>query len=121
MENLKKRYIGDRAFYSLVLAIVVPMLIQNGISNFVNLLDNLMVGQIGTEQMSGVSLGNQLMFVFNLCIFGGLGGVGIFTAQFYGSQNREGVQQTFRIKIYLALLLFISGALVFTLLDEPLL
>ena len=65
-----KKYIGDKRFYRMVLAVVVPIMIQNGITNFVSLLDNIMVGQVGTEQMSGVAIANQLIFVFNLCIFG---------------------------------------------------
>ena len=64
--KLKAALIGDRAFYAMVLSILVPIIIQNAITNFVNLLDNIMVGQVGTEQMSGVSILNQLMFVFNL-------------------------------------------------------
>ena len=71
-ENVRKKFIGDKAFYKMVLAIAVPIMIQNGITNFVSLLDNIMVGQIGTEQMSGVAIVNQLLFVYNLCIFGGL-------------------------------------------------
>ena len=71
-----KRYIGDRAFYRRVLAIVVPIIIQNGITNFVSLLDNIMVGQVGTLPMSGVSIVNQLLFVFYLCIFGATAGAG---------------------------------------------
>ena len=63
-----KRYIGSRDFYRRVLGIALPIIIQNGITNFVSLLDNIMVGQVGTLQMSGVSIVNQLMFVFNLCI-----------------------------------------------------
>ena len=50
----------------MVLAIAIPIMIQNGITNFVSLLDNIMVGQIGTEQMSGVAIVNQLIFVYNL-------------------------------------------------------
>ena len=83
MKKKLRRYIGDRHFYKMLLAIVVPIIIQNGITNFVSLLDNLMVGRIGTEQMSGVAIVNQLIFVFNLCIFGAVSGAGIFTAQFY--------------------------------------
>lgn len=79
-----KRYIGDRAFYKRVFQIAVPIIIQNGITNFVSLLDNIMVGQVGTLPMSGVSIVNQLIFVFNLCIFGASSGAGIFTAQFHG-------------------------------------
>ncbi|MGN1184466.1 MAG: MATE family efflux transporter, partial [Oliverpabstia sp.] len=78
-KNVRKKFIGDKAFYKMVLLIAVPIMIQNGITNFVSLLDNIMVGQIGTEQMSGVAIVNQLMFVYNLCIFGGLSGAGIFT------------------------------------------
>ena len=43
-----------------------------------------MIGQVGTEQMSGVAIVNQLIFVYNLCIFGGVSGAGIFTAQYFG-------------------------------------
>ena len=78
------RFIGDKAFYGMILSIAIPMMIQNGITNFVNLLDNIMVGQLGTESMSGVAIANQLIFVFNLCVFGGISGAGIFCAQFFG-------------------------------------
>ena len=79
-----KKFIGDRNFYRTVFAIAVPIMIQNGITNFVALLDNIMVGQLGTEQMSGTAVTNQLLFVFNLCVFGLLAGPGIFGAQFFG-------------------------------------
>ena len=108
--SLRRFLIGDRAFYAMVLAIVVPIMIQNAITNFVNLLDNIMVGQVGTEQMSGVSIANQLMFVFNLCVFGGISGAGIFSAQFQGAGNHEGVRHCFRYKLYVCAIL-ISGAL----------
>ena len=76
-----KRLIGSKAFYKIVFAVAVPIMIQNGITNFVSLLDNIMVGQVGTEPMSGVAISNQLLFIFNLCIFGGLSGAGLFTAR----------------------------------------
>ena len=47
-----KRYIGDRAFYKRVLLIAVPIIVQNGITNFVSLLDNIMVGQVGTDTIA---------------------------------------------------------------------
>ena len=72
----------DKHFYRRVLSVALPMMIQNGITNFVQMLDNVMVGQVGTIPMSGVAIVNQLMFVFNLCIFGAASGAGIFTAQF---------------------------------------
>ena len=109
-----KKYIGDKRFYRMVLAVVVPIMIQNGITNFVSLLDNIMVGQVGTEQMSGVAIANQLIFVFNLCIFGAVSGAGIFGAQFYGSGDHEGVRDTLRFKLVISVLLFLCAALIFT-------
>lgn len=109
----KKKFIGDRAFYKMVLAVAVPIMIQNGITNFVGLLDNIMVGQVGTEQMSGVAIVNQLMMVYYLCVFGGLAGAGIFTAQYYGQKENEGIRQTFRYKFWMALILTTGAILLF--------
>ena len=97
------KFIGDKTFYRKVLTITTPILIQNIITNFVSLLDNVMVGQVGTEPMSGVAIVNQLIFVFNLCIFGGISGAGIFTAQFHGKNDPNGVRNTFRAKLYIVL------------------
>lgn len=99
MEKLKRKFIGDKAFYKMILSLTLPMLIQNGITNFVSMLDNIMVGAIGTFEMSGVSIGNQLIFVYSLCIFGAVSGAGIFGAQFYGDKNQEGIRYSFRYKI----------------------
>ena len=97
------KFIGNKSFYKMVLLIAVPIMIQNGITNFVSLLDNIMIGQVGTEQMSGAAIVNQLIFVYNLCMFGGVSGAGIFTAQYYGQGNEEGVRQTMRFKFWMAL------------------
>ena len=113
MKKKLRRYIGDRHFYKMLLAIVVPIIIQNGITNFVSLLDNLMVGRIGTEQMSGVAIVNQLIFVFNLCIFGAVSGAGIFTAQFFGHGDHEGVRNTFRFKFLISIAFSIIGIAAF--------
>ena len=109
-----RRYIGNRDFYRRVFHILIPILIQNVITNFVSMLDNIMVGQIGTEPMSGVAIVNQLLFVYNVCIFGGLTGAGILTAQFCGKGDREGIRQTVRIKLMLGLVIFavFAGVLV---------
>ena len=53
-QKFKNKFIGDRAFYRLVLTIALPVMIQNGITSFVNMLDNLMVGGIGTDPASGI-------------------------------------------------------------------
>ena len=113
--KLTQKLIGDGQFYKKVAIIALPVLVQNIITNFVSLLDNIMVGQIGTEQMSGVAIVNQLIFVFNICIFGGISGAGIFTAQYFGKGDHKGVRDTFRAKmiICLAVTLIAAGILFF--------
>lgn len=116
MEKTQKRqyrFIGDKAFYKMVLLIAVPIMIQNGITNFVGLLDNIMIGQIGTEQMSGVAIVNQLLFVYNLCLFGAVSGAGIFTAQYFGQKNHEGIRQTVRFKFWIVSLITLVTVLLF--------
>lgn len=62
---------------------------------------------------SFIAIVNQLIFVYNLCIFGGVSGAGIFTAQYYGQKDDEGIRHTFRFKIWMALLLTIGAITVF--------
>ncbi len=107
-----RRLIGSKEFYKVVLMIAVPIMLQNGITNFVSMLDNIMVGQVGTNQMSGVAIVNQLLFVFNICVFGAVSGAGIFGAQFFGSGDRKGQQYAFRYKIWICSLLLIAGLVI---------
>lgn len=120
LQNLRKKFIGTKDFYIYVLGIAVPMIVQNAITNFVSFLDNIMVGQIGTEQMSGVAIANQLIFVFNLCIFGGVSGAGIFGTQFFGKGDYEGQKYTFRFKVYICAILTVIALLLGNFLDTEL-
>ena len=112
LTSLKSKYIGNAAFYRLVLGISVPMMIQNGITNLVNLLDNIMVGRLGTEAMSGVSIVNQFVFIFNLLIFGSIAAASIFTSQYYGTGDEEGLRYTFRFKLLLTLIAAVIGTVI---------
>lgn len=115
---MKNRYIGDRAFYLRCFSVAVPIIVQNGITNFVSMLDNIMVGQVGTMPMSGVSIVNGLIFVFNLCVFGASSGAGIFTAQFFGSRDQEGVRHTFRFKFLICCAISVLGIVLFLAADR---
>ena len=110
----------NRKLFKTVLMIAVPIMVQNGFTNFVNLLDNLMVGRLGTEQMSGVAIINEFIFVYNLCLFGGLSGAGIFTAQYYGKGDAEGVRNTFRYKFVMCLILASVAVIVLTVFGDKL-
>lgn len=113
--QLKEKYIGDAAFYKRYLCLALPMILQNAITNLVSFLDNIMVGQLGTEPMSGVAIVNQLIFVYNLAIFGAVSAASIFGAQYFGKGNHKGHMHSFRFKLYatltvtaLTILLFIT-------------
>lgn len=99
-----RKWIGDKAFYKKVLLLVIPLVIQQGITNLVSLIDNIMVGGLGTQSISAVAIANQIFMVFNLAIFGGLSGASIFGAQFYGKGDIEGMRHTFRFKLYFGLI-----------------
>ena len=108
-----KKFIGSKAFYASVVALILPMMVQQGITQFVNLLDNVMVGRLGTQPMSGVAIVNQIVFIFNLTIFGGLSGASIFGAQFFGKGDMEGVRSTFRFRLLFGAVVVVLGMAVF--------
>lgn len=109
-----KKLFGTKDFYKAALVIALPIMVQNGLTSCVNLLDNLMVGSLGTESMTGVSIANQLLFVYQLTVFGGVSGAGIFTAQFFGKSDDEGVRYTMRFKLIVTALLACAAALLFS-------
>ena len=116
----KPKLIGTRAFYSRVFAIVVPMIIQNTITNVVSLLDNVMVGRLGTFEMSAVTIINQLIFVFNLCIFGAMAGAGIFLTQYAGANDNNGIRYCIRAKMIIGLFISAAAVAVFLVFKNPL-
>ena len=118
--SLKNKFFGDKAFYKMILAIAVPIIIQNLLTNLVSMADNIMVGQLGTDQMSGVAIINQLFFVFNLLVFGGMSGAGLFSAQYFGQKNNDGVRNVFRMKILIGITIIIASLGVMLFLHEPL-
>ena len=107
-------------YFRRMLIVAVPIMIQSGVTNFVSMLDNIMVGQVGTLEMSGVSIVNQLMIVFNLCIFGAMSGAGIFTAQFFGKKDDAGVKNTMQYKLIFSLLLTAVGIAAFVSMGDSL-
>ncbi len=104
---------NNKEIYKRALRLAVPMMIQNGVTNMVGLVDNIMIGSQGTEAMTAVSIVSQLLFVFSLSIFGGLSGPGIYGAQYYGQGNMEGFRNTFRIKHWICGICLALGTLIF--------
>ena len=110
-----------RTILKRALVLAVPMMIQNGITNAVGLVDHIMVGSLGTEAMTAVSIVGQLLFVFALALFGGVSGPGIYTAQFHGQGNLEGVKSSMRMKALIAFAVTAVGIAVLLIGETPLL
>ncbi len=115
-----KKFIGDKAFYKMLFILVIPLIIQQGVTQFVSLLDNVMVGKLGTEAINSVAITNQLIFVFNLAIFGGVSGVSIFGAQFAGINDDKGLRHTFRAKMVFGVVATALAIAILFLFGEPL-
>ena len=118
MRSRLSGFIGDKAFYKGVLALLIPIIIQQFITSFVSLLDNVMVGSLGKEAISAASIANQVMMVFALAVFGGMSGASIFGAQFYGKGDMDGMRHTFRIKMYFGVLISTAAVLIYQFFGE---
>ena len=118
LAKLKKKYIGDWDFYKKYLLLAIPMILQNAITNLVSFLDNIMVGQLGTEQMSGVAIVNQLIFVYNLAIFGAVSAASIFGAQYFGKGDMHAIEVVEGIALRFSLVISLAFASVALLIPE---
>ena len=118
MKRDLSKYIGTKQFYRSAIAVALPIMLQMGVTNFVNLLDNIMVGSLGTEAISAVSIVNQFVFVYNLIVFGAVSGAGIFTAQYHGKGDRDNVRYTFRFKLMVNFAVGLLSTLVFYLFSD---
>ncbi|MDR1319376.1 MAG: MATE family efflux transporter [Treponema sp.] len=102
---------SDRQFYRNLFSIALPIMFQNFINSFVNILDTVMIGRLGTTEIAAVGLGNQVFFLYNLALFGICSGASIFTAQFWGKRDFAGIRKNIGFSMCLALL----GACAYTL------
>lgn len=95
--------IEHKSFYRKAAKISLPILAQSTLTHLVGFIDNIMVGQIGTEAMSGVAIGNQLHFVYYTCLLGIIAGGSVFGSQFYGSSNMDGFKESFKFRFFACL------------------
>ena len=115
-----KKFIGNKQFYKNLLLVSIPIILSMLITQFVSLLDNLMVGQLSTAEFTGVSIANQFFFIFNLAIFGALAGPGVFSTQYHGAKDLEQVKECIRYKIVLCTVILVIGLTSFILFNEQL-
>ena len=102
----------SNGFYSSLVAIAIPISLQALLQNFVNMLDTIMIGQLGSVEIAAVGLGNQIFFILNMILFGITSGGGVFIAQFWGKKDLAGIRKSLGLMTIIA----IFTAAVFTIL-----
>ena len=104
-------FLKDRSFIRELLVIAIPISFQQLINASLNMIDVIMVGQLGETSIAALGLSNQIFFVLILILFGATSGMSIFTAQFWGKQEIEPIRKV----LGMSLILSISVAFIFTL------
>ena len=86
-------FLKDRSFLREMLTIALPISFQQLINASLNMIDVIMVGQLGEASIAALGLSNQVFFVFILLLFGLTSGMAIFTAQFWGKQEVDPIRK----------------------------
>lgn len=106
------KFIGDKKFYKSVLIVAIPLMIQQLISSSVNLIDNMMVGQLGDAALGGVAAVNRFYMIANFGTMGVINAAAIFIAQFFGAEKIKEMKQSFRFSLISGLLIVIPFCLI---------
>jgi len=107
------KMVKDRDFYRLLLAISLPIALQNVVSQGVSLIGTLMLGQLGSTQIAASSLGNQPLFIFTLLTIGFAAGASVLTAQYWGKGDTAAIRRLTAIVLrYSILASFVFAALI---------
>ena len=101
-----------KGFYSSLVAIAIPISLKALLQNFVNMLDTIMIGRLGSVEIAAVGLGNQIFFILNMILFGITSGGGVFIAQFWGKKDIGGIRKSLGLMTVIA----IFTSVVFTIL-----
>ena len=92
----------SKGFYSSLVAIAIPISLQALLQNFVNMLDTIMIGRLGSVEIAAVGLGNQIFFILNMILFGITSGGGVFIAQFWGKKDLVGIRKSLGLMTLIA-------------------
>lgn len=92
----------SNGFFSSLVAIAIPISLQALLQNFVNMLDTIMIGRLGSVEIAAVGLGNQIFFILNMILFGITSGGGVFIAQFWGKKDLAGIRKSLGLMTLIA-------------------
>ncbi|WP_315120394.1 MATE family efflux transporter [uncultured Clostridium sp.] len=114
MEKTKSSLFGDKEFYSTLGTIALPIIIQNFINSFINMLDTVMVGRLGETAIAAVGIANQYFLLFNLLMIGTYSGCGIFISQFWGKEDTKNIKKMVGIALFTGIIIsIVLGILAF--------
>lgn len=108
---MKKLIFSDKIFYISLINLAMPIVLQNLVSSALNLVDTVMIGQLGETEIASVALANQIFFLLILFLFGISSGAGIFHAQFWGKGDIPNIRRVLGISLICGIL----TSLIFTL------
>lgn len=107
-----KKFIGDKTFYITVLTVAIPLMLQQLIISSVNLIDNLMVGQLGDYAIGAVGTVNRVYIIILYGINGLVAACSIYIAQYFGAKNKGKMQESFLISLLISFLLVVCFTIV---------
>ena len=113
-------FLRDRAFVHSMLALALPVAFQQLITASLNMIDVLMVGQLGETSVAALGLANQIFFLLILFLFGVTSGMSIFTAQYWGKGDIESIHSVLGICLAIAVIVAAAFSLAATLIPETL-
>ena len=112
----KPKFVRERTFYKSMFALAVPVILQNIVVFLTQMLDTVMLGELGDVAMTASSLANQPFFIFNMLTFGLGSGAAVLTAQYWGKKEIEPIRMILtmivRVTVLIGLLLTIVSLLI---------
>jgi putative MATE family efflux protein len=120
MTKIKRLFEGmvhDNDFYSKMLKIALPIVVQNFISSFLNMIDTVMVGKLGETEIAAVGIANQYFFFYNMFLLGMCAGCGVFISQFWGKGEIKNIKRIMGIGLISAVvfsLVFMAAGFLFS-------
>ena len=112
MKNLIKLNEDNKKFYKTLITLCIPIIIQNLLSNLINMIDTVMVGGLGEVSVASIGIANQYFFLYNMALSGIIGGAALFIAQFYGKSDKDNIRKITALSVISSLVLGIIFMLV---------
>ena len=98
MKKIKKM-LEDKQFFAALLAIALPITLQNLIGSSLNMVDTLMISMLGDASVAAVGLANQVYFFYMITVLGIQSGSSIFIAQFWGKKDDKSIRKVLGLAI----------------------